>query len=237
MNYEFPYHIIDLTQTISENCPTWENKCGFSSSLIIDYSDCDTDVKFRVERFNMEAGVGTHMDAPAHCVPGGASVEQIPLSQLIIPAVVIDISATADGSSVLSVQDIKKFEELYGLIPQTAFVLIHTGWCRFWSQPERYHNNYQFPCVSAEAAQYLLSRQISGLGIDTLSPDRPESGYPVHHLLLNAGKIIIENATNLEQLPSVGSFLIISPMKVQNATESPVRLLGLIQTKGTLLSD
>ncbi|WP_410054752.1 cyclase family protein [Legionella genomosp. 1] len=46
--------------------------------MIPDYSDCNSDVKFRLERFRMEAGVGTHMDAPAHCVLAGPSVEQIP---------------------------------------------------------------------------------------------------------------------------------------------------------------
>ncbi|WP_367379927.1 cyclase family protein [Legionella quinlivanii] len=39
----------------------------------------------------MEVGEGTHMDAPAHCVPGGASVEQIPLSQLAFCTSIIPV--------------------------------------------------------------------------------------------------------------------------------------------------
>jgi kynurenine formamidase len=63
----------------------------------------------------------------------------------------------------------------------------------YWDIPERYHNHYQFPTVSREAAKLLLLRNISGLGIDTLSPDGPDDDYPVHQLLLGANKYIVEN--------------------------------------------
>lgn len=52
--------------------------------------------------------------------------------------------------------------------------MIQTGWSKFWDKPEKYHNNYIFPSVSLEAAKIFLKRGVSALGIDTLSPDRPE---------------------------------------------------------------
>lgn len=67
-----------------------------------------------------------------------------------------------------------------------------------------------------------------GLGIDTLSPDRPNEGYPVHRTLLSAGKYIIENIANSEQLPPTGSFVLALPLKIRQATEAPMRLIGLL---------
>ena len=68
---KFPYKAVDLTHTISSDAPTWEGDCGFSHDIMLDYASCTTPVKFRVQTINMVAGLGTHIDAPAHCIPGG----------------------------------------------------------------------------------------------------------------------------------------------------------------------
>lgn len=228
MILNFPYSIIDLTHTLDEDSPSWDKGCGFVSSLICDYQECSTSVKFRIQHLNMPTGIGTHMDAPAHCIPKALTVDQIPLSQLIAPAIVIDVSKKSNEYYSLTIEDVSDFEKQYGTIPEGAFVLINTGWSHSWNQPERYHNNYRFPSVSKEAAELLISRHIMGIGIDTLSPDRPESDYPVHHLFLSRDKIIVENVANPEQLPMIGSYIMIAPLNIKNATEAPVRLIGLI---------
>lgn len=128
----------------------------------------------------------------------------------------------------LTVADIQEFENQYGCISAGSFVLIRTGWEQFWPIPARYHNNYIFPSVSLDAAHYFLERNIVGLGIDTLSPDRPDNGYPVHAALLGAGKYIIENIANSHLLPATGSYVLILPLKIKDGTEAPVRLIGLI---------
>lgn len=219
---------IDLTHVLSPAIPTWDGSCGFHLDLLKDYSAYQSGTKFRNQHIRMEAGIGTHMDAPAHCIAGGLSIADLPLSQLIAPCVVIDLSAQANESFSLSVKDIKDFETKYGLIPKESIVLIHTGWERFWPEPAKYCNHYCFPSVSQEAATYLLKRDIKGLGIDTLSPDRPESGFPVHQLLLGAGKYIIENVAHSKQLPPQGSLLLVLPIKIQGAAEAPIRLIGMV---------
>ncbi len=74
----------------------------------------------------------------------------------------------------------------------------------------------------------LWERGVSALGIDTLSPDRPEDGFPVHRLFLGADKIIIENVAHLDSMPPAGSFVMVLPMKIKDGTEAPVRLVGLL---------
>ena len=225
---KFPYKAMDLTHTISSDTPTWEGNCGFSHETMLDYSAFTTPVKFRVQQIKMYAGLGTHIDAPAHCIPGAETIDKLELSQLIAPCVMIDVSAQAHESYLLSPDDIMAFEQTHGLISQGSFVIIHTGWDRFWSQPEKYRNNHAFPSVSGAAAQLLLKRKITGLGIDTLSPDRPESVYPVHAAFLGAGKYIVENVANANVLPPVGSIALVLPIKTKEGTEAPVRLIALV---------
>lgn len=225
----FPYTIIDLTHTLDENSPSWHGDCGFHCKITFDYNDSTAQSKFRTQELTMRAGMGTHMDAPAHCIPGAASIEQIPLARLCVPCVVIDVSAASHDRYSVSLQDIEQFEAQYGAIASGTFVMIKTGWERFWHIPEKYHNNYSFPSVSAEVAELLIKKGVCGLGIDTLSPDRPESGYPVHQLFLGDGKYLVENAANLDNLPADGSSILILPMKIKGATEAPIRLMALVE--------
>jgi len=221
---KFPYKIIDLTHTLSSNIPTWNGSCGFEHKITVDYDDCTTDVKFRVQKLAMHAGIGTHMDAPAHCIKDGATIDKLSIQDFLSPLVVIDVSAKMHERYSVSIEDIN-IE-----IPPRSFVMIRTGWEKFWHEPAKYHNNHIFPSISAEVAEFLLTKDIVGIGIDTLSPDRPEDGYPVHRIILGAGKYIIENAANLLEMPVEGAWVLVLPIKVAGGTEAPVRLVGFVYT-------
>lgn len=227
----FPYKLIDLTHTLDNSIPTWNGGCGFNHELHIDYADCEGEDKFRVMKMKMHAGIGTHMDAPRHCFPSGRCIHEFDLNELCMPCVVIDIARKCHEHTSLTSEDIKEFENKYGPINKGSCVLFNTGWSKFWDTPKKYHNNHVFPSISSEAAKLLLERDVSALGIDTLSPDRPENGFKVHQLFLGAGKILIENVTNLDNMPLINSFIMVLSIKVKDGTEAPVRLLGLIKNK------
>ena len=226
----FPFKAIDLTHIISPTTPSWEGDCGFQHQVILDYGDCTTPVKFKVQKINMYAGLGTHIDAPAHCFPGGKTVDQLELNELIAPCIVIDVSKQAHESWQLSPEDIRQFECEHGQIGAESFVMIRTGWDQYWNEPDKYRNHLQFPSVSRDAADLLLERKIVGLGIDTLSPDTPDSGYPVHETILGAGKYLVENVGNLSKMPPKGGFSLALPIQIKDGTEAPIRLIGLINT-------
>jgi kynurenine formamidase len=225
---KFPFEVIDLTHAISQESPSWEGGCGFEHNIILDYKDCDEPAKFRVQEIKMLAGIGTHMDSPAHCIPGGKTIDALPLQDLIAPCVVVDISKQAHEAYQCSLEDLKVFERKYGKIPKNSFVIIHTGWGQYWSQPKQYRNNLNFPSISLEAALFLLERDIQGLGIDTLSADRSDSGYPVHQAVLGADKYLIENIAHSENVPPMGSFSLALPLLIKGATEAPMRLIAII---------
>lgn len=225
---KFPFDVIDLTHPISQTSPCWDGDCGFQHQLSLDYATCTTPVKFRVQEIKMHAGMGTHIDAPAHCFSDGKTVDALNLEELIAPCVVIDISQQAHASYQCSNTDVQSFERKYGKISKGAFVIIRTGWDKLWNEPKQYRNDLQFPSLSIEAANALLDRDIVGIGIDTLSPDTENSGYPVHQAVLGAGKYLVENIAHSDKLPHVGSFTMALPILTVGGTEAPIRLIGLI---------
>lgn len=225
----FPYKLIDLTHTLNSNIPTWNGHCGFNHDLHLDYADCKGDDKFRVMKLSMHAGIGTHMDAPSHCISGGLNIHDFDVNDLVFPCVMIDISDKCHERYSLSIQDVMDFEGTYGTITKGSCVMVHTGWSRFWDEPSKYHNNYMFPSISEEAANLLLDRGVNALGIDTLSSDRPEDSFKVHQAFLGAGKILIENVANLDQVPPTGCYVMALPIKIQDGTEAPIRLVGLVE--------
>lgn len=224
---KFPYVLVDLTHVLHGAIPTWAGTPEFHHTCEKDY-DPVAEYKFKKHEIDMKEGVGTHMDAPAHCHPGGKTIDQLPLTSLFVPCAIIDVSSVAHEHYSVSVQDIQNFEKEHGIIEDGTLVLIRSGWDQFWNNPEKYRNNYLFPDISAEAAQELLKRNVAGIGIDTLSPDRGENGFPVHKLFLESGKYMIENVANLDKMPATGAFVAALPMNITGGTEAPVRLVGLI---------
>jgi kynurenine formamidase len=227
------YTLIDLTHTLSSEIPTWSGTCGFRVTVEVDYNQNASHTKFRVQSLEMRAGIGTHLDAPLHCFPNALSVATIPLEQLIVPCVVIDVSSKVDPDYYVSVEDIHTFEKQHGSISAHSFVIGYTGWSHYWHKPVRYRNQdgqgrMHFPGFSQEAAELLLERTITGIGIDTLSPDGSDQTYfPVHNTLLRNGAYIVENLTNCHKLPPIGAYFIGLPLKIEGGTESPMRAVAI----------
>src|SRR5258708_36131438 len=109
------FRLVDLTHPLSPEIPTWNGSCGFCLEIKKDY-----DRVFRVQKINMHAGVGTHMDAPSHRIQGGPSIAEIALEQLIVPACIVDVSKQADADYEISVQDIENYEKKHGMIPKNS---------------------------------------------------------------------------------------------------------------------
>lgn len=219
---------IDLTHLLTPNIPCWDLSCGFSKEILLDYPQ-----GYRTQKMMMYGGIGTHMDAPSHFVKGGLNINDIPLNQLIVPACVINVSEKANAKYLISPQDVEEYEKQFGTIPENSFVIGYTGWSRFWPDIERYrssdsHGNVQFPGFAKETAQLLLQREIAGIGIDTLSPDC-DTQFPVHKMMLEKGKYIVENMANCHLMPAHGAYVILMPLNM-DTTESPIRAVGVLPT-------
>ncbi len=218
---------IDLTHTLTSDVATFDGGCGFTLSTNCDYKDCIEPNTFRTQNVTCCAGIGTHMDAPAHCVIGGRTIEKLELAELITDCVVMAVDAADDQDFLILPSVVEEFEKKHGEIKPNTFVIFHTGWEKYWGDAKKFRNNLSFPSVHASTAELLLKRDIAGLGIDTLSADAKGRDFPVHRLFLGAGKYLVENVANAKSLPPTGSRICVLPMKIKDATEAPVRLIGL----------
>ena len=218
--------IVDLTHSLTQIMPTWSGGCDFEHPMKSDHNKADL-YMFRKYTIAAQEGVGTHMDAPVHCSPSGKSVHDFTVDDLYSPCFVIDVSDRNQDDYKVSAEDVVSFEKHHGQIAPNSFVIFYTGWDRYWNDPAKYRNHFVFPSVSVEAAKLLLDRDVTGIGIDTLSPDTGPD-FPVHKLMLEAGKYMVENVANAGKLPKTGSFTFLGAMKIENGAEAPVRLVGFI---------
>lgn len=229
------FKVEDLTHVLNPHVPTWNGSCGFCAEIKKDY-----DRLFKVQQIKMHAGVGTHMDAPSHRFQDGISIADIPLERLVVPICVIDVSLKAHADYEISLQDVQDHEAEHGLIPSNSLVIGFTGWSRFWIAPDAYRNvdatgRMHFPAFSAKSVELLLKREIAGIAIDTLSPDCQDPDFTVHKLILGAGKYIIENIADCGKLPKIGSYAIALPLKADNCTECPIRIIALVPRAHNLI--
>jgi len=223
------YKIIDLTHALSPGVPAWDMSCGFNINTELDYSD-----GVKVQSIQSPLGIGTHIDAPSHFFQNGVDVASIEIKNLILSACVIDVKPKICAEYFISTQDINDFETEYGKIEENTLIIANTGWSQYWNDPKRYRNenddgNMVFPGFSVDAISLLLERNISGVAIDTLSPDGSNLEFPVHRMLLSQNKYIIENIMNLNKLPGKGAHIIALPMKISDGTEAPARVVAFLE--------
>lgn len=233
MTYFLDHKVIDLSHTIHPDSPTWPGDCGYHLKNITHYGE---DL-FCVQQVQHACGIGTHIDAPAHRHQGGHTIENLPLDALMGPLAIIDITRQANQNAnyAMTVEDVIANINKYGAIQKGSFVLISSGWSKRFENAAAYRNvvderQMAFPYCAVAAAELLMAQDILGLGIDTLSPDggAMRGTFPVHTLLLGAGRIIIENLNMLERLPARGAHLQVLPVKFAGATEASVRPLAFL---------
>jgi kynurenine formamidase len=172
----------------------------------------------------------THMDVPAHFIPGGRSSEEIAAKELIAPIVVIDISrrAAREPDTEVTPNDVRRFERRNGRVPRGAIVAMHSGWEARAGDQASYQNGMRFPGFSVEAVEFLLRRRrIGGIGVDTLSLDHGSSAdFAAHKAILGADRLGIENLRNLKRLPPRGATVIMGLIPWREGSGGPARVLA-----------
>jgi kynurenine formamidase len=190
---------------------------------------------YYMQEWRLIEHIGTHLDAPGHFVAGARLAPELRPSELIVPAVVIDIAdrAASDPDTVVTVDDLRAFERRHGRIPRHAAVLMHSGWAAKVGDPAAYRGadaagTLHFPGFDGDAADWLVRRRgIRGVGVDTLSTDPGISTtFETHVVLAEADRYGLENLANLDRIPRRGATIVVGLIPYQEGSGGQARILA-----------
>jgi kynurenine formamidase len=214
--------IIDLTMPVA---PHWR----FPVTLEQVQSHERGDI-FQASKLTLSVHGFTHVDAPRHCVPGGPTIEAVPLETVCGQAKVLDLSHAGPNHAIGP-------DELAaaGEVQAGDLILLRSAWERrtdyttrdFWLQA---------PYLTREAAEWLAERRPRAIGFDfpqdyvirELVNRQPAlDEFPTHALLLARGVILIEYLVNLSAIPGPTTLFMAAPLKVPGSDGGPARAVAI----------
>jgi arylformamidase len=177
-------------------------------------------------KFTMGTHCGTHIDAPLHFIPGGGTVDQIPLELLTGPARVLDLTPVTTAKQCFEVADLGALlgEE------RPLRLILRFDWSDHWGTMKYYTDQ---PFLSEAAAQWLVDRGVRLLAMDTPQVDSPDHGRqgpkdsPNHKIMLSQGVIFVEYCTNLRQLTQPVVDLYVLPLNIRGSDGAPARVIAI----------
>lgn len=239
--------IVDLTNTLSPDFPV--------IILPPEFGQCE---QFKMEtlsrydgngpawywnNISMNEHTGTHFDAPAHWVTGknipNNTVETIPVKDFVAPAVVINISEEAkiNPDFLLTKEYLMEWEKIHGKIPPKNWIALRTDWYKLVGT-EKYLNMHEdgahSPGPDKSAIEFLVfERDCLGLAVETVGTDAGQAfdfdpPLPAHSILHGNGRYGLQCLKNLDKLPTFGSIIIANPLKIEQGSGSPLRVLALV---------
>lgn len=223
--------VTDLTHTLSADFPTFGGQPQFSMAQ---------EMKFAENGYNLfvltvNEHTGTHMDAPLHFSADGNSVDKIPVADLVVPLVIVDISAKAaeNPDAEVTPDDLKAWIAANGEMPPRCCVAMYSGWAQHVGT-DKFRNadaagTMHFPGFSADAARMLIDETTAvGIAVDTLSLDRGNSAdFATHYLWLPSGRWGLECVAGLDTLPATGATIVVGGPKHAGGTGGPSRVFAL----------
>ena len=176
---------------------------------------------FAEQVLTLSTHIGTHVDLPSHVLSDAQSLDSFGLERFAGKGLALDIRGIA--SQVISREALKP---AVALIRECEFLLLCTGWSRYWKSADYYEG---YPVLSHEAARWLAEFNLKGVGVDTISVDAPDSHtLLVHKILLQKGSVIIENLVDLQLLLHRPFIFCGFPLKLANAEASPIRAVAIV---------
>ncbi|WP_313693525.1 cyclase family protein [Halorarum halobium] len=220
--------LLDLTQTLEEDVP-YPAVCpppSFGTVL-----DNRADDPLNVQQFSLSTHTGTHIDAVRHRFPDGESIDELPLERFTGESVVLDVSREEAGP--VDAADLAAAVDRDDLsIRPDDVVLLYMGWGDKYGTDE-----YEIhPWLTTDAAAWLVDREVSLVGMDTITPDVPgphrsddwaeTERWPVHEVLLGGDVLIAENLVNLDRIAGERVAVTAFPLKIRDGDGAQTRFVA-----------
>jgi arylformamidase len=225
--------VVDLSQAISPEIPV---PVGFPAPSIDTFLSQEKGDVANVEILAIGVHAGTHVDAPYHFFSDLQRVDELPPDCLIGPAVVVDVT-DKEGGVAIEAEDLRQWESAAGeAIRPGDIVLLHTGHSKNWRLGEAGSAYWEngWPHLARSAVDYLAAKPIRAIGVESFDPDWVDlddlasAEFPTHRTFLPRGILVMENLTNLEQIPGARCYVIALPLKIVGASGSPLRVVAIV---------
>jgi arylformamidase len=205
MNFNLEKYI-DISMELNANTLVWvEDK---APELIPLARQPEAPVNFTWLNFGAHAG--THVDAPYYLFQEKWTSDQIPLSRLMGPCQVLDLTQV---ESCIEIEDLQQIEIKHNKI----FLKTKNS----FDPLLEFHG--QHITLSAKAAKYLVALGIETVGYDYQTFERGGSNE-IHHIFLNESITLLDNL-RLIDAEAKEYFLMCLPIKVTGIDAAPARAI------------
>jgi kynurenine formamidase len=226
--------MVDLTHSFGPDSPVWS---GFGQAKFTPAFDPKDrrpytikEDGFRTTYYDMVGQYGTHVDPPAHFDDKGITMDEIPLTQMILPLIVLDDTPflAKDENHAFSVGDLMAWEKAHGRVPKGSFVALRTDMSKdFETNPERFKRS-PFPAWAFETIKFLYEQRgvtaTGHEGLDTDTTDKMDS----ETWILQHGHYQIEVMANLDKVPPTGALIVVTWPKVKKGLGFPARAFAIL---------
>ncbi len=227
---------VDLTHPFDTDIPHWKGFDPMTRKIIYDYPKDG----FRAELFCHVGQWGTHLDPPVHFHEGARTADKIPVTQMLLPLVVIDVhrQVAKNPDYVLSLKDLKAWEAKHGAVPKGAFVAMRTDWSKRWPDQAAMQNVdaqgvAHYPGWTMGALKYLYEvRHITASGHETTDTDpglaTTKDDYSLESYILGIDHYQIELLANLDKVPETGALVSVTWPDIKDGTGFPARVFAIL---------
>jgi kynurenine formamidase len=230
------HRFVDLTHSFAPGIPHWKGAPDERRKALYTVGKDG----FHIDEYCHVGQWGTHIDPPAHFHEGLRSVDQIDPKEMLLPLVVLDVHAKVakNPDYVLTLEDVRDWENRHGRIPKGAFVAMRTDWSKRWPDNAALANRDaagvdHYPGWSKEVLQLLYEqRDITASGHETTDTDpglaTTKDDYSLESYILQQNHYQIELLANLDQVPEAGAIVLVSFPKPKDGSGFPARVVAIV---------
>ncbi len=237
--------LIDLSHRLEQGMPTGPGPNMETIETLLSHTPGEglMEGSGLIHRYSFPGQWGTHVDAPVHFIKGKRTLEDIPLTEMVLPLIILDIhqQVSQNPDYQISMADVIEWEKENGKIPEKSFVALRSDWSKRWPFTNELRNwdqegNSHSPAWSKDVLEFLAnSRNITAIGHETMDTDlgrlAASGQYPLETYFLGLDKYQIENMKSLDQVPKTGSFIIASWVNSKGGAGFPARVFAIVPQK------
>jgi arylformamidase len=213
---------IDITLPLNKDIrvlpplPGDANQAERVASRVYRFFDVEKGDKVTMSRIEIVSHDGTHLDAPLHFIPGGMTIDAMPIETTCGPCRVIEIKDEKD----ITVAELEPYN-----IQAGERILFKTK-----NSPHVYNVhrfNGEWVAITEETARYLVDKKIRMVGLDYLTiahVDPPSAINNVHRAFLSNGIFILE-AINLDGVKPGNYDMMCLPLRIEKGDAGPCRVV------------